>query len=382
MTVLQDLLERGDRKGVTTESAKILARKPTDGEALSSLARLALEKGDLEEAKTHLLRVGPRERKLYEVLLAEALILLLSGQFDAARLAFAELTATHPTRPEAFGALGLSLLETPHVADAESALATAVSLRPKNFHYRFNHAHALALNGRLAEAVQALTSTIELRPDFVSAYLSFARMLESSGMAEQGLKILGAGLKLMPHDRYLQAEQLRIRIASGDTSAFENVDLSLVDELLEAGAHDTVLAVCTELEARGKGSGQVSLLKGLAYENASRTGEALDAYSAAMAQDSHQWEAANNRGLLLLKEFQEDAAKLAEAKATLEDAVKRAAGKAAAPLLNLALLYGHQREYVKGIAVAKKVIAHPDAGELKEQAQKMVASMEKASKSK
>jgi hypothetical protein len=48
---------------------------------------------------------------------------------------------------------------------------------------------------------------------------------------------------------------------------------------------------------------------------------------------------------------------------------------------NLALLHGSQKEYAQGIALAKQVAAHPQAGALKAQAEKMVASMEKAEKS-
>jgi tetratricopeptide (TPR) repeat protein len=381
MTVLQELLDRGDREGATAAATQILTAKPTDGEALSALARLELEGGDVDGAKTHLARVGPRDRQLYEVLLAEAMVLQLSDQADAARFAFAQLTATHATRPEAFFALGLAQLEKQDAVNAEKALATAVQLLPGHFLYRYRHAEALAQNGRFADAAQALTKTIELRPDFVRAYLAFARMLEANGQAAQGLEILEAGLGSMPGNRPLQAEQLRIRLATGDTAALSSADLGVAEELVRANAHEAALDVCEHLEAEGKGSAKVSLLKALAYENTARTDEALEAYAKAMAQDPKDWSAANNRGLLLLEEYQDDAAKLAEAKATLEEAVRRAAGTVADPLLNLALLHGRQQEYAQGIALAKQVVAHPQAGALKAQAEKMVASMEKAAKS-
>lgn len=381
MTVLQELLDRGDREGATAAATTTLSSKPTDGEALSALARLALESGDVSAAKTHLARVGPRDRQLYEVLLAEAMVLQLSDQTDAARLAFAQLTAVHATRPEAFFALGLAQLEKQDAVNAEKALATAVQLLPGHFLYRYRHAEALAQNGRFADAAKELTKTIELRPDFVRAYLAFARMLEANGQAPQGLEILAAGLGSMPADRQLQAEQLRLRLASGDTAALANADLGIAEELMRANAHEAAIEVCTHLEASGKGSAKVSVVKALSYENTARIDEALEAYSKAMAQDPKDWSAANNRGLLLLEEYQDVPEKLAEAKATLEEAVKRAAGKVADPLLNLALLHGSQKEYAQGIALAKQVAAHPQAGALKVQAEKMVASMEKAAKS-
>ncbi len=381
MTLLQELLDRGDREGATAAATQILTARPTDGEALSALARLELEGGDVDGAKAHLERVGPRDRQRYEVLLAEAMVLQLSDQADAARFAFAQLTATHATRPEAFFALGLAQLEKQDAVNAEKALATAVQLLPGHFLYRYRHAEALAQNGRFADAAQELTKTIELRPDFVRAYLAFARMLEANGQATQGLEILAAGLGSMPGTRPLLAEQLRIRLATGDPAALSKADLGIAEELVRANAHEAALEVCEHLEAEGKGSAKVSLLKALAYENTARTDEALEAYAKAMAQDPKDWSAANNRGLLLLEEYQDDAAKLAEAKATLEEAVRRAAGTVADPLLNLALLHGRQKEYAQGIALAKQVVAHPKAGALKAQAEKLVVSMEKAAKS-
>lgn len=381
MTALQELLDKGDREGATAAANKTLATKPTDGEALSALARLALEAGDLDTAKAHLARVGPKDRQSYEVLLAEAMVLQLSDQPDAARFAFAQLTANHPTRPEALFALGLSLLEKQDAAGAERAFDAATKLKPGHFLYRYRHAEALAQNGRFKDAGQALMKTIELRPDFVRAYLAFARMLEANGQPDDGLEILAGGLGAMPNDRQLVAEQLRLRLGKGDKAALATADLGLAEELMRGNAHEAALEVCAHLEANGKGSAKVSVVKALALENTAHPDEALEAYAKAMAQDPADWSAANNRGLLLLEEYQDDAARLAEAKANLEEAVKRAAGKAVDPLLNLALLHGRQQQYAEGIALAKQVAAHPHAGALKAQALKMVASMEQAAKS-
>lgn len=381
MTALQELLDRGDRAGATAAANKTLATKPGDGEALAALARLALEAGDVDAARGHLARVGPKDRSGYEVRLAEAMVLQLTEQADAARLAFAQLTAEHPSRPEAFFALGLSLLDKQDAEGAERALATAVTLSPKHFLFRYRHAEALAQCGRFEDAAGELMKTIELRPDFVRGYLAFARMLEASGQADRGLEIVDAGLGAMPADRALLAERLRLKLASGDAAgALAQADLGLAEELVRANAFEAALAVCAHLEATGAGSAKVSLVKALAYESTARVDEALEAYAKAMAQDPKDWSAANNRGLLLLEEYQDDEAKLDEAKANLEEAVKRSGGTAADPLLNLALLHGRREQWAQGIAAAKQVAAHPNAGPLRLQAEKMVASMEQASR--
>lgn len=387
MTALHDLLDRGDRDGARALATKTLEQKPTDGEALSALARLSLEAGEVDDAKGLLLRVGPRDRSLYEVQLAEAMVLQLSQQADAARLAFAQLTGVAPTRPEAFFALGLSLLEKEDAKGAEHALATAVQLSPKHFLYRFRHAEALAQTGRFEAAAGELMKSIELRPDFTQAYLAFARMLEASGQADKALEILAGGLSAMPQDRRLLAEVARLKLASGDVaSAMAQAEkapggpLGLAEELMRANAHDAAIEVCNRLEQQGQGSAKVTLVKALAYENSARTDEALEAYAQAMKQDPADWSAANNRGLLLLEEYPEDSQKVAEAKQNLDEAVKRAAGKVPDPLLNLALWYGRNEQWAEGIATAQQVVSHPNAGPLKAPAQKLVESLQKASK--
>ena len=385
MSSINELLDRGERDGARALAEKTLAQKPTDGEALSALARLALEDGEVELAQRHLARVLPKERSLFEVQLAEAMVLQLSSKPDAARHAFAELTAAYPKRSEGFFALGIALLEKEDARGAEKALATAVQLQPKHFLYRYRHGESLAQAGRMADAAEALMKCIELRPDFVPGYLAFARLLSATGQADKGLEILNAGLGAMPTERKLLAELARLKLVEGDVEAAlaqaekaEGGALGLAEELTRSNANDAAVVLCDELEKRGKGSAKVSLIKGVAHEGSGRTTEALVAYAAAMKQDPSDWSAANNRGLLLLETGEQ--ATLTEAKANLEEAVSRAAGKAPDPLLNLALWYGRQEQWVEGIATAQKVVSHPKAGALKAQAEKMVASMQQASK--
>ncbi len=385
MPSINELLDLGERDDARALAEKTLAQKPTDGEALSALARLALEDGEVELAQGHLARVLPRERSLFEVQLAEAMVLQLSGKPDAARHAFAELTAAHPKRSEGFFALGIALLEKEDAKGAEKALGTAVSLQPKHFLYRYRHGESLAQAGRMADAAEELIKCIELRPDFVPGYLAFSRLLAATGQTDKGVEILNAGLGAMPTERRLMAELARSRLVADDVDGAlalaekaEGGALGLAEELTRGNANDAALVLCEALEKRGKGSAKVSLMKGVAHEGSGRTAEALAAYAAAMKQDPSDWSAANNRGLLLLETG--DEASLAEAKTHLEEAVSRAAGKAPDPLLNLALWYGRQEQWAEGIATAQKVISHPKSGALKAQAEKMVASMQQASK--
>jgi tetratricopeptide (TPR) repeat protein len=387
MASLNELLDRGERDAARALAQQSLAQKPGDGASLAALARLALEQGDVDEARAHLARVGPKDRALYEVQLAEAMVLQLSDQRDAARLAFAQLTASFPGRPEAFFALGLSLLEKEDGPGAEKALATAVQLAPQHFVYRFRHAEALAQEGRFADAASELMKSIELRPDFVSAYLAFARMLEATGQPERAFEILEAGLGAMPAERRLLAEFARMKLAAGDVEAAlrqaektEGGGLGLAEQLMHSNAHDAAIEVCTQLERRGQASAKLTLVRALALENSGRVTEALEAYATAMQQDPKDWTTANNRGLLLLETCGDDEAKLAEAKANLEEAIARSNETVPDPLLNLALWYGRTERWAEGIATAQRVVNHPAAGALKAHAEKMVASMQQAAK--
>lgn len=386
MATLQQLLDVGDRDGARAAALKVLATRPTDGEALSTLARLALEAGELEVARTHLGRVGPRERQTYEVQLAEAMLQQLSGQADAARIAFAQLTGLFPTRHEGFFALGVSLLDKADGKGAQRALATAVKLAPKHFLYRFRHAEACAECGLFEDAGKELLEAIELRPDFTPAYLAFARLLEESGQTEKALQLFELALQTNPTERRLMAEIARVKMAGGDVARgladvaqVPGGALGLADELMRADHHDAAIAVCEHLEAIGQGSAKVSLVKGMALENAMKIPEAVETYGRAMQQDPADWSAACNRGLLLLEEAGDDEVLLQEARETLEEAVKRARGRSPEALFNLAILHGRSLEWAQGIALARQVVAHPEAGTLKGQAERLLASFEKAS---
>lgn len=384
MTILQDLLDRADRVGARAAANQVIATKAGDGEALSVLARLALEDGDLPAARTYLARVGVKDRTGYEVQLAEAMVQQMTGNADMARLAFAQLTGAFPTRHEAFFALGVSLLERAESADAKRTLGTAARMAPNQFLYRFRHAEACAGAGEVAEALSELSATIELRPDFVPAYLALARLVDATQDNAKAIAVIESARKAIPTDRRLAAELVRLRMGQGVAAALAGLTespLSLAETLTDGGAHDAALALCDSLDAQGQGSAKVTLVRGLALENASRLEEALEAYAKAIAQDESEWSAASNRGLLLLEIAQTDE-QLDEAAANLELAVKRAGKKAAEPLFNLALLQGRREAWKAGIATAKKVIAHPAAGGLKAQAEALVASLQKASKAK
>lgn len=387
MSSLQELLERGDRDGARAAATDRIRATPTDAEALATLARLELEAGALDAAKGHLARVLAKDRQRYDVQLSEAVLLQLTNQPDAARLAFAQLTGTFPDRPEAYFSLGVSLLDKQDAKGAERALATAVKLAPKHFFYRFRFAEAAAQAGHFEQASDALLTCIELKPDFNVAYTALARMLEAGGEGEKALELVELGLGALPGDARLLAERARLLFTAGDSArAMESAKtldgggLALAEQLMRMNAHDAALAVCDELDARGQGSAKVSLVRGLTHENAGHLDEALEAYAKSMTQDPSDWAAANNRGLLRLERARDDEGQLTQAQADFEEAIRRAKGAAAEPMLNLALLHGHRKDFAAGVALAKKVAALPAAGELKAQAEKLIASLEKASK--
>jgi tetratricopeptide (TPR) repeat protein len=385
MANLQELLDLGRRDEARAESLAILKTQPTDAEALSTLARLELENGQVDAAQLLLARISPNDRDYYEVLLSEAMVLQLSEDPDGARLAFAELTVAFPTRPEAFFALGVSLLDKQDAMGAVRSLAQATKLQPTHFLYHYRFAEALAQAGEFVDAATELTRTIELRPDFTAAYTAFARMLEADGKLVQALEVVGAGLGSMPTDRKLLAEQARLRMASGDLEgALAALDgtpetgVRLAEDLIEAKAFTAAVEVCNQLEAKGQRTAKVSLVKGLAHEAAGRTEEALKAYAEAAALDPSDWAPPNNRGLLLLEDFPNDPARLEEATVDLTEAVRRAAGKQPAALFNLALLHGRRQRWAEASALANQVVAHPAAGPLKAQAEQLLKSLKKA----
>jgi predicted TPR repeat methyltransferase len=130
---------------------RVLALRPTDGNALNLLGQLARARGDLPGA------------------------LELTGQ----------AVALHPGAPVFLAAHGATLAEAGRLEDAVKALRAAVAARPGDVVSLRNLGQALSAQGRAAEALLPLRQAVSLRPDAAEAHLALAHACREAGLRDE-----------------------------------------------------------------------------------------------------------------------------------------------------------------------------------------------------
>jgi tetratricopeptide (TPR) repeat protein len=378
--ILHELLEQGAHERAKAEAVRRIKEQPGHGEALAVLARLALEEEDPDTAQAMLTRVVPRERSLYEVMLAEAWLQNHTGQQAAARVAFAHLTSLAPQRPEAFFALGCSLLERGDVDAAERALSQAVALAPERAIYEVAHAEALIHGGRFADAVGVLMSALGHAPTRVEAYVGLSLVLQKTGHPAQAIEVVERGLKAVPMSPRLWAERFRLRFLAGDGETEREADgfpggRAALAEVLCRDAPEVALSVC-DLGQGPARSAALLFIRGRAFEALGEVEEALDSYGRAMEVDSRDWRPASARGTLLMEAFPGDESRLFEAGQCFEAAVARSERSVAEPLLLLADWHRAKGDITRAKALVDEILRHGQGRRVRAKARAMRASLE------
>ncbi len=163
-TVLADLhLHEPDYTAqATKELESIVTENPTQVEAQRALGYAYLYQRNLAAAGEHLkaaARLGSKDPRVY-FFTAE----LLNDENPAA-LGTAEVAQNlrraielDPEYADAYAMLGMSLMNTGSYAQAETNLARAIALSPRNETYRLNYAFALLNQHKISEARAALSN--------------------------------------------------------------------------------------------------------------------------------------------------------------------------------------------------------------------------------
>jgi tetratricopeptide (TPR) repeat protein len=183
--------------------------------------------------------------------LQSAVRLLQAGQTDEATRLLAELLKHEPNNADALALTGLAHAHRNENEEAARFMSRALALNPRHAATQFNHANVLRKLERWSDAEQAYARTLALRPDHAEARRQRAHML---------------------------AEMKR------DAEALAELDRVATDNI------------------------QTLTLRAKLRFNANRESDAFDDYERIVALDPKNWEAWNNRGILLDKvERYEDA---------------------------------------------------------------------------
>lgn len=384
------LLQRGDRDAAREAAEQLLTSRKNDPEALATLAKLAIEAGDVDGARALLARVSPKGREDYDVGLVEAMAMAQSGNAQGAELKYAELAAQRPERAEAHFGLGYLLLEKELSKEAVAPLERAVKADPKVWAYPYYLALALGSQGKVKTALLHLKTALELNPTHAPISVALGEVLPSLGLLDEAETLFVEGLKLVPDDVSLLLGLSTVRVAKKDLDgALEAAKQAVEAEpshpgalaelarlLMAKGLFDEALELCADAEARKLSTASLYMVKAMVLEARPEQdlAGATAAYQQAMELDPHSWRLPNNLGLLLMQRSEEDKALVAQAQAALETAVARGPDRAE-PKLNLAILFGREGQKVKAKELARLVAEKAQDPDHEDQAQRLLKSL-------
>ncbi|MET0402304.1 MAG: tetratricopeptide repeat protein, partial [Cystobacter sp.] len=299
MPSLGELLALGQVNQAAELANQRLGKDPRDGDALLTLAKLALLEGNSARAET-LLQQAASHGARQEVALVRAALALQREDWEAARKLYQPLTTEPAPRPEAWYGLGVVLLRLGEVDSARAALERAVELSPEVASFRFELGRAWVMSGQLRLAVRQFVSCLRLNTGDARAWRFLAELLAERGKPRSAERLLELGLAYAP-----ESEVLREPLPTRDSPGL-NVLLQRVVDLMERGRNRDALVLVREVEDQGVRSLTLTLLKAKAFESLLQPDVegAVRAYEEAMAMEPTAWEAGNDLGLFLLKQGQ------------------------------------------------------------------------------
>lgn len=165
--------------------------------ATDRLARLRLERGDVDEAMTLALRL-PAHPAVAATLLELAEGFAARGRKDYSADCSQLAVQADPKLAEAHNRLGLRLHDQRRLAEAAAAVRRAIELEPGRFYYCLNLAAALHEDGYIEEALDACRRALALAPQVADAHHRHAQVLMDAGRVQEVIAALRQTLELAP----------------------------------------------------------------------------------------------------------------------------------------------------------------------------------------
>jgi len=177
---------------------KALDMNPRNVEAHLSLGYLLGNRGEYEEAVTHLneaIRIDPHLAKAYSNL---GYVLMWKGDLDAAFGNFFKAAQLNPKMAEAQLGMGVLRLQSGDLKLAEQQFRLVLGLEPENLSAGVGLAKALRRQGNTAGALDVLIKVLRVDPSHLEALLETGELLAQTGRGDEALIHFKKALNLAP----------------------------------------------------------------------------------------------------------------------------------------------------------------------------------------
>jgi tetratricopeptide (TPR) repeat protein len=354
MSTLDNLLAVGKTEDARAEAQSLLAKQPTNRDALTTLAKLALFDGELDAAESFIAR-AEKQGPTAGTSLLRANLAGQRGLLDTALAAYQQALALEPARAEAHFGRGLLLFKQGKVAPALEALQKAAQLDAGNVVFRYRLGQVQLEAGRSEEGLVSLRQALTLQPRFLPAYLSLSHVLVEREDRVGARRVLDQGLKALPNHPRLLAALTAVSLSLNDLKTSYQAASTLASQrprdpaaqanlavlLLARGQAPQALHLCRTMDSMGLANETLKMVEGSIFESEEppQLDNALAAYEAAMSLAPDGWRGATNLGRLLLgMPATPPDQNVSRAVTVLEEAVRRGP-EHPEPRLNLALAY-------------------------------------------
>ena len=171
---------QNDHQGAVPLYRKALALDPDHAPTHTHFALSLMALGELQQAKTHLIRAIELDPELAPAHCNLGFVLRQENKLDEAMNSYREALRIDPNFAMAHLHLGALLLESGVSGEAKTHLAEAVRLDPHDHYARFNLASAFRKEGDQEQAADHLGNVLESEPDFFPAIVALATIRATS----------------------------------------------------------------------------------------------------------------------------------------------------------------------------------------------------------
>jgi protein O-GlcNAc transferase len=300
-----------------------------------------------------------------------AIIAAQEGDLVQAETLFRRVVAAGPNYPEGHNNLGALLQRQGRLDEAIAAHRRAIALRPE---YAAAHCHlgnALKSQGKLDEALAAYRQALALKPDFADACNNLGVVFQQQGKFAEAIDAYDRAIRLRPADleaAYNRAvvlqQQGRLDEAGAayrdligkSPNSLVYLNLGTVEQ--ELGRLGDALAAFSQAIALDPAYAQAHFNRGVILQLQGRLDEAIAAYRVAMNLRPDHVEAVTNAGIVL-----QELGRLDEAALAFEQAVKLRPA-AAEPYNNVGIALLARGQAAEAVTAFQRALAlKPDYAE-------------------
>lgn len=186
-------------------------RSPRDYDIIMRLARMATERGNIDDARTWLQLAIEADPEAVEPRVRNAALMIDEKRYEPALATVLPLLNTHPRDPRVLRAVALARLGTEEVSAALGALQTLVEVEGNEGNYRLLSSVAAQAGDRVL-LMRSLERLVQLAPSDPQPKVTLAEMYMQDHRPFDAAPLVKAAAEVAPEDPKVIEQQARLQL--------------------------------------------------------------------------------------------------------------------------------------------------------------------------